>query len=194
MSLKERGYSILVVSCSEKFNTAFSEMFSSSKYQPIHITTSASEAKRCIFERSFDFVIINLPLPDELGIRLAIDCCRIQTSVVLVLSKSDIFAEICDKAVDNGIFVLQKPISKSTLMQALTWMAAARERLGNLEKKTLSIEERMEEIRIINRAKCVLISELKMTEPDAHHYLEKYAMDNCISKKDAANCIIKIYT
>ena len=51
----------------------------------------------------------------------------------------------------------------------------------------------MEEIRIVNRAKCLLISELKMTEPQAHHYIEKTAMDNCIPKKEAAKNIIKLY-
>ena len=63
-----------------------------------------------------------------------------------------------------------------------------------MEQKTSSIEKRMEEIRILNRAKCLLISELKMTEPEAHHYIEKNAMDNCIPKKEAAEHIIKLYS
>lgn len=194
MSLKERIYSVLVVSCSEKFNTAFAEMLPPSQYQPTFFVTSASEAKRSIAERAFDFIIINFPLPDESSMRFAIDCCRSQTTVVLVLARDDVYSEICDKAVEHGIFALSKPTSRSMLAQALIWMASARERLGRLEKKTLSIEERMAEIRIINRAKYLLISELKMAEPEAHHYIEKYAMDNCIPKKEAAENIIKIYT
>lgn len=194
MSLKERIYSVLVVSCSEKFNAAFAELLPPSGYQPTHITTSASEAKRCLTERSFDFIIINFPLPDESGIRFAVDCCRSQTTVVLMLVRNDVYTEVYDKVVDHGIFALPKPTSRAALAQALSWMASARERLRKLEQKTLSIEERMEEIRIVNRAKCLLISELKMAEPDAHHYIEKYAMDNCISKKDAAQNIIKIYS
>ncbi len=63
-----------------------------------------------------------------------------------------------------------------------------------MEQKTSSIEERMAEIRIVNRAKFLLISELKMSEPEAHHYIEKNAMDNCISKKEAAENIIKLYS
>ena len=63
-----------------------------------------------------------------------------------------------------------------------------------MEQKTSSIEERMEEIRIVNRAKCLLISKLKMTEPEAHHYIEKNAMDNCIRKKEAAENIIHLYS
>lgn len=81
-----------------------------------------------------------------------------------------------------------------TLLQALSWMSSARERLRKLEAKTASVEERMEEIRIINRAKCLLISALTMTEQEAHRYIEKNAMDNCISKKEAAENIIKLYS
>ena len=73
-------------------------------------------------------------------------------------------------------------------------MSSARERLRKSEKKTLSIEEKMEEIRIVNRAKWLLISELKMDEQGAHRYIEKQAMDRCISKKVIAEEIIKTYS
>ena len=77
---------------------------------------------------------------------------------------------------------------------ALSWLSSAREKLRKTEKKTLSIEEKMEEIRIVNRAKWLLISELKMDEQGAHRYIEKQAMDRCISKKVIAEEIIKTYS
>lgn len=67
MSLKERIYSVLVVSVSDSFNTAAAQMLPSSQYQPVCIAASVSEAKRYIAAREFDFVIINSPLPDESG-------------------------------------------------------------------------------------------------------------------------------
>ena len=67
-------------------------------------------------------------------------------------------------------------------------------KLRKTEKKTLSIEEKMEEIRIVNRAKWLLISELKMDEQRAHRYIEKQAMDQCVSKKVIAEEIIKTYS
>ena len=72
-------------------------------------------------------------------------------------------------------------------------MSSARERLRKSEKKALSIEEKMEEIRIVNRAKWILIRELKLDEPEAHRYIEKQAMDRCISKRIIAEEIIKTY-
>ena len=61
-------------------------------------------------------------------------------------------------------------------------------------KKSLSIEEKMAEIRVVNRAKWILITELKMSEPDAHRYIEKQSMDQCISKRQIAEEIIKTYS
>ena len=194
MSLKERVYSVLVVSASESFNTATKELFPSSDYQPVLTATNVNEAKRYIASRGFDFVIINSPLPDESGTRFAIDCCRSQTTVVLLLSRSDVHAEVHDKVAEHGVFTLSKPTNRAILMQALSWMSSARERLRKMEQKTSSIEERMEEIRIVNRAKCLLISELRMTEPEAHRYIEKNAMDNCIPKREVAQNIIKLYS
>lgn len=194
MSLKERVYSVLIVSASDSFKAATTEMLPSSQYQSICAATSVSEAKRYIAAREFDFVIINSPLPDESGTRFAIDCCRSQTTVVLILSRTDVYAEVYDKVVEHGVFTLAKPTNKFIMLQALNWMSSARERLRKMEQKTSSIEERMKEIRIVNRAKCLLISELKMTESEAHHYLEKNAMDNCITKKEVAEKIIKLYS
>ncbi len=36
-------------------------------------------------------------------------------------------------------------------------------------------------------------SELKMDEKQAHHFIEKRAMDRCLSKKEIAEEIIKTY-
>lgn len=194
MSLKEQVYSVLLVSASTNFNGAVKELLPSSQYQPFCTASGIGEAKRYLTDRDWDFVIINSPLPDESGIRFAIDCCHSKTTVVLLLSKSDIYEEVHDKTAEHGVFTLPKPTSRTTLLQAFYWMGSARERLRKLEKKTASIEERMEEIRIINRAKCLLISELSMSEPEAHRYIEKNAMDNCITKKEAAENMIKIYS
>lgn len=194
MSLEARIYSVLVVSSSESFNNATLELLPSSDYQPVCLTTNVSEAKRYLAERRFDFVIVNSPLPDDNGARFAIDCCRSMSTVVLLLARTEIHAEIHNKVVSYGVFTLTKPTSRMIMMQMLGCLASARERLRRLEKKTLSVEERMEEIRIVNRAKLLLVSELHMTEPEAHRYIEKQAMDTCVSKREIAEGIIKTYS
>lgn len=193
MSLKERVYSILIVSAAESFNAAFLALLSDFSYQPVQTVTSINAAKRALSDKSYDYVLINAPLPDDMGTRFAIDTCTSKETVVLLLVKSDIHDAIHDKVAEYGVFTLPKPTSKQTLLQALNWMESARERLRQLQKKTLSVEEKMAEIRIVNKAKWLLITELKMSEPDAHRYIEKQAMDRCISKKEVAEEIIRTY-
>ena len=194
MSLKERIYSILIVSATENFNSALTSLLPESTYDPIHIVPSVAAAKRRIAEKNYDFVLINSPLPDDIGTRFAIDLCASKGTVVLFLAKSDVHDAIHDKVAEYGVFTMPKPVSKQILMQALSWMSSARERLRQSEKKSSTIEEKMLEIRLINRAKWLLISELQMTEPEAHRYIEKRAMDECINKRTVAEDIIKMYS
>ena len=194
MSLKERIYSILIVSATDSFTSAFADLLPEARYSPVDTVTSVSVAKRVLAEKTFDFVIVNAPLPDDAGTRFAIDTCTTKQSAVLLLVKNDIHAGIHDRVAEYGVFTLPKPISKVTMTHALNWLESARERLRQFEKKTISIEDKMIEIRLVNKAKWLLISELHMSEPDAHRYVEKQAMDRCVSRRCIAEEIIKTYT
>ncbi len=193
MDLKLRVYSVLFVSASEQINSAVYSLLPKSKYDPILTVSDVNTAKRTFIDRDFDFVIVNSPLPDESGVSFAIDVCDSKNTVVLLLVRNEFYTEISDKVIPYGVFTLPKPTSKSSVALALSWMAGAREKLRKYEKKALSIEEKMKEIRVVNRAKWLLISELNMNEPDAHRYIEKQAMDQCISKGLVAEEIIKTY-
>ena len=194
MSLKERVYSVLVVSAAEKTNIALSELLADFRCRPVRFVTSVAAGKRAWSERSYDFVIVNSPLPDDAGLRFAIDLESARGTVVLLLAKAELHDELREKVSEYGVFTLPKPLSRPVLSLALGWMASARERLRLVEKKTLSFEEKMEEIRLVNRAKWLLISELKMDEPQAHRHIEKQAMDRCVSKKEVAEEIVKTYS
>ena len=193
MSLKERVYSVLVISAKEKFNASLQSLLPESKYAPVQMVSSVSLAKRVLLERSFDFVFINTPLPDDFGTRFAIEISGNKGTVILLLVRNEVYEEVCDKVTEYGILTLPKPASKQMVAHTLNFMAGIRERLRKLENKSLSMEEKMKEIRLINRAKWVLIDELKMSEADAHRYIEKQAMDRCVSRREIAEEIISTY-
>lgn len=193
MDYEEHVYSVLIVSAVEKTNASIKELLPDFKYYPIHEETSINGAKRVLADRNFDFIIINSPLPDGDGIRFAIDTSNGKNSVVLTLVKNELYNAVFDKVSPYGAYVLPLPTSKHIVGQAIDWMVSTRERLRSLEQKSLSLEEKMQEIRVVNRAKWLLISELKMTEADAHRYIERQAMDRCISKRTMAEEIIRLY-
>lgn len=188
-----RAYAVLVVSSSEKMNEALKPLLTGNRYRKVSFTGSVATAKRLILENTYDFVIINSPLPDDFGTKLAIDASSGKNTVCLQLVKTEVFNDVCSKGTEHGVFILPKPTSTAMVMQALRFMESAREKIRGLNKKTMTIDEKMEEIRIVNRAKWLLIENLKMTEPDAHRYIEKQAMDTSSTKREIAESIIKTY-
>ena len=46
---------------------------------------------------------------------------------------------------------------------------------------------------MVDRAKCILIQYLNMTEPQAHRYIEKQAMDLRVSRREIAQGILQTY-
>jgi response regulator NasT len=51
----------------------------------------------------------------------------------------------------------------------------------------------MEEMRLVNRAKLILVQRFKMSEKDAHRFIEKNAMDRCVKRRTIAESIIRTY-
>jgi len=191
--LKERVYSVLVVSASERFSAALNEFLPENSYSPVTAVSSVSAAKRAVAQRPFDLVFINSPLPDDAGLRFAVDCCQDRGAVAVIFAAADRYDQVCARVAERGVYVLPKPTPRGSMLRAVGWMVTTRERLRGLEKKVQPIEEKMEEIRLVDRAKWLLIGELKMSEPDAHRYISRQAMDRCVSKREVAEEIIRLY-
>ena len=193
MSLKEHIYSVLIVSASESFNQNVMKFLPEATYTPISYAKSINEAQRKVVERFYDLIIINSPLPDDFGAKFAIDTSNNSPSVVLLFVRSDNYEDVYDKVYDFGVFTVKKPLPEQSVTQALDFARATRERLRKMEKKKISLEEKMMEIKIVNRAKWTLINSLNMSEEDAHRYIEKQAMDRCVSKREIAEEILRTY-
>lgn len=88
---------------------------------------------------------------------------------------------------------VSKPIPRQALYRIVKLSAATRRRLQRLERRNESLKEKMNEIRIVNRAKWILIRERGMDEEEAHRYIEKTAMDTRSARKEIAEEIIRTY-
>lgn len=193
MSLSQRVYSVLVVSSSEKFDSIIARLLPKAEFSPIHFADSIAAAKRKIIEKQYDIVIINTPMPDDFGRKFAIDVCSSSNSVAMLVVKNEVYDDLYLEIVGFGVFALRKPTSAQMIAQAVDYMRATRERLRRLEKKTVSLEDKMAEIRTVNRAKWALIEACHMTESDAHRYIEKMAMDRCTTRREIAENILQTY-
>ena len=193
MALLNRGYGVLVVSGSEKGSSYLKRLLSGGPYEDVVAANNAGEAKRLLIHTSFDLIIINTPLADEFGIEFAYDVAEDTASGVLMLVKNDRFDQVCEKVEQHGILTISKPTSEQAVMQAVKLSLATGERMRRLKRENSTLVDKMNEIRIVNRAKCVLIAHLKFSEAEAHRYIEKQAMDLRAPKRKVAETIIKLY-
>ena len=194
MSKMERRYSALIVSAADNMNQVLGGLMGAARFDPVRRTASVSAARRMLAERSFDMIIVNAPLPDDAGVRFALDAAGEKGTLVLMIVRAEQHSQVCAAVSPYGIFTLARPCSRQTLETALQWMISARERLRKAEEKTVSIEMKMKEIRAVNRAKWMLIDKLGMDEPAAHRYIEKQSMDTCATRLQTAESIISRYS
>lgn len=193
MEFTERRYSVLLVSSSSKFNESMLALLPESRFYPVAAVSDVSSARRRLLESKYDIVIINAPLPDDFGTRLALNICDNSGTAVLLFVKAEHYPDINGRVSPFGVLVLPKPATSQAVSQSLQLLCGTRERLRRMEQKTASIEEKMEEIRIINRAKLLLMEQLKMTEKEAHRFIEKQAMDRCVTRITIAQSILSTY-
>ena len=191
MPPEKRCYSVLVISGKKQNTALLSAMLDSSVYRPVDYALSAGEAKRKLLRNTFDIVITDPPLPDEFGTELALDITSETRAGVLLMVRSDLFATTCRKVEDAGVLTLAKPVSKNDFYTALKLITATSARLLNEEKKTRRLQDKLEETKLVSRAKIILMEKMKISEPEAHRYIEKEAMDSRRTRKEVAEKIIE---
>ncbi len=184
-------HSALIVSPSERFDSLVKRSLKG--YVTIESKRSASLARRSILERYYDLVLIDAPLSDEMGETFALDVVSECKASVLLAVPEEIYGEVADMVSDKGVLVVPKPVSKENLDRAIKYLTSIQETIRELEKKNLALEEKLEELKIISKAKALLVEKKKMTENDAHRYIGKQAMDSGLSRKRIAERIIEEY-
>lgn len=156
--------------------------------------SSGSEARRLVTNGTEpELVIINTPLPDEFGQELAEMIADTTSAGIILICGSDVADDIADRVSDSGVNVIAKPVSRELLQRTIRLIIAARVRMSGVKKENADILSRIEEMRIINRAKTTLMKYLKFTEPQAHKYIEKQAMNNRQTRLETALKILAQY-
>lgn len=185
--------SVLLVSSSEKGKDLLVQLLKASSFSQITIASSGSEARRLVSQNNYDVVVINAPLSDEFGHELSIMAVDTGLCGAILIAKNEIADEISAKVEPYGVFMVPKPLNRAFFYQALKLVCASRRRLMGLQNENVKLHTKIEEIRLVDRAKCTLIQYLNMSEQQAHRYIEKQAMDMRLTKKEIAKSILKTY-
>ncbi|MCR4673634.1 MAG: ANTAR domain-containing protein [Lachnospiraceae bacterium] len=186
---KDISHSILIISSTEQFEMQVKKHLVG--FLTIDVRKSCAAARRAILEQNYDIIVMRLPLPDDLGLDLALDAVEDSTASVLVEVPREIYEDVTDRLSDYGIMVMPSPSQMFQLDKALRYMKARQNVVHNLKQKLQKAQEKTEEVRIVSKAKLMLMEEKHMTEDDAHRFIGKTAMNNGISRRKAAEMIME---
>lgn len=183
-------HSVLVVTKDIKNSTLINAMLIPPLFD-VTMTSDFNEARRLCGERVFNIVIVDFA--DGEGTDFAIDIST-YTSTILLLAPTQHFDQISYKVEPYGILTITSPFDQFYFYNMIKIAIAVQYKVTVLSSQTIKLKEKMEEIRIVNRAKMLLMQNKSMTEPEAHRYIEKNAMDTSRKRTAVADEIIRQYS
>lgn len=185
--------SALIISSTRQGQEYFQKILAEDRFGEIVTVSGGGEARRLLIENEFDLCVVNAPLPDENGAALARSIMTERNIQVILAVRAEHFDEISAKVEDAGVFTVAKPINRALLWSILKCCSASLYRMKQMQRENAQLVQKIEDIRMIDRAKCILIEYLKMSEAEAHRYIERQAMDMRLSKRAVAEDILKTY-
>ncbi len=191
MTAEKAVYRVLVASASDKMAAVVKDVLPGPQYRDISYVSTMGDAKRMLVSQTYDILIINTPLKDDFGIQAAVDIAEQHETGILLLVKAEMYEQVSSQVEDYGIVTLARPTTRQSLYTSVKMLSAVQMKIRKLEKEMRRMKERMQEQQTIDRAKWLLVDQWKMSEPDAHRYIEKAAMDRCVKKIRIAEEILR---
>lgn len=183
----------LIVAVNKQISAELSTAAKRSGCENISVAFDAVSAKRAVAARVFDLVIIYADSLLGQGVELArIFATRGEGGVILIESSAhnDMLAARLE---EDGVIVLGRPLGRVSLDLAIKLVRATNNRVARLLEEKRDLLKKLDDMRIIARAKLILIQNMSFTEEQAHRYIEKRAMDLRRSRAEVAMDILKTY-
>ncbi len=136
-----------------------------------------------------DVVVMDIKMPKLDGISAAEKLSIEKIPVVLLTAFSQ--AELVSRATEAGAMAyITKPFKPADLIPAIQIAIARSEEIAALEQEISDLSDRLETRKLMDRAKGLLMSKMKLTEPDAFRWIQKASMDRRLSMSQVAKAVI----
>jgi len=163
-----------------------------SGYGVADVCSSSSETLRRVRTNPPDILLINFDMPDMTGLEAArIVGSENLCSVILLVSSAQ--KELCyGQTIDYDITMFQKPVNRVGLLSVIDTVTQGRRHLSKLNTELLALKKGMEERKVIERAKGILMKHRGISEGEAYRRIQKMSMDSRVSMKDIAARILEM--
>jgi len=141
-------------------------------------------------EHEPDLVVMDIKMPKLDGISAAEKIAELKIPVVLLTAFSQ--TELVSRAAEAGAMAyVTKPFKPADLLPAIQIALARHEELLSLESEIAELSDRLETRKMMDRAKGLLMTQMKLSEPDAFRWIQKASMDRRLSMAQVAKAVIE---
>jgi response regulator NasT len=167
------------------------EMLAEEGFEVVGQAVDGEQAVEMATELRPDLVIMDVKMPKKDGIDAAGEIVAEQIAPVVILTAFS-QRELIERARDAGAMAyLVKPFSKADLLPAIELAVARYAETAALRLEVADISQRLEARKIIDRAKGLLMTHQKMTEPEAFRWIQRTAMDRRSSMQAVAGAVLE---
>ena len=182
----------IIAAASEDIRSSLSSMCAEAEITDITVTDGGS-LKELFAENPYDIALLVLPFEDRFGADTAAFLSKSYDTEVIAFVPSKLYDDVCSKLARSGILILPKSAPRALIINALRNSVHTKEKLDGLREEKQTLTEMVNEMKLVNRAKCVLIEYLRISEKEAHRQMQKRAMDQRITLSEVAADILKTY-
>jgi len=159
-------------------------------YEVVGEGADGEEAVKLASELEPDLVVMDIKMPKLDGISAAERISELKIPVVLLTAFSQ--ADLVARAAEAGAMAyVTKPFKPSDLLPAIQIALSRHEELTSLEAEIADLNDRLETRKLMDRAKGLLQSKMKLSEPDAFRWIQKASMDRRLTMAQVAKAVIE---
>lgn len=180
---------ILIAARTESACKAYAEMLGSGVFRITEMTDAGSI--RCLDMSAYSAALISLPLADESGTALIEELHERFDTPLGVLVRQDMTETQLKRLSDANAYILKKPVSRSNYRLAAELLTSFSKNNADMKERIKALERKNSEIKLMSRAKLLLMQVSGLSEDDAHKHILHSAMNRQTSIDTVCKEIIK---
>ena len=159
-------------------------------YKNLIYASNYNEAKQKAASSAPMMLIVISSSADSDGLESYMELSVMKNLPAVFVVGEEYYPQIVYRSKGKRIFVLTFPMKRGIVIQAVNIMYETQMMLRQSLREKEKLAEKLLEQRLVSRAKLIMVEKHKMTEDEAHHSLEKMAMDRGLTIKKAAEDVI----
>lgn len=166
------------------------EMLTEAGYEVVGQAGDGEAAISITEKEKPDLVVMDVKMPKLDGISAAERIANQRIAPVVILTAFS-QRDLVERARDAGAMAyLTKPFTIDDLMPAIELAVSRFQEIKQLDAEVADLQDQLKARKLIEKAKGILMKNLKINEPEAFKWMQKTAMDKRRSMTDVAQLVI----